>query len=127
MLTQEQLRQVFDRVLQGEKISHIAKELGVNRSALNDRLKRRFSGEFSQAASAGVISNAAARRTYEENARNKARELESDPAVMDYLQSGESYQTVATRHGLAASSLHARVQKVLKLQKERAEALLPKT
>ena len=53
MLTQEQLRQVFDRVLQGEKISHIAKELGVNRSALNDRLKRRFSGEFSQAASAG--------------------------------------------------------------------------
>ena len=119
VLTQEQLRQVFDRVLQGEKISHIAKELGVNRSALNDRLKRRFSGEFSQAASAGVISNAAARRTYEENARNKARELESDPAVMDYLQSGESYQTVATRHGLAASSLHARVQKVMRFQKDR--------
>ena len=99
--------------------------MGTERSALNHRLKRRFSDEFAKAADAGIISNKASKATYEDNARNKAKKLESDPAVLDYLQSGEAYKTVAERHGLTASVLYGRVQKVLKLQKERAEALLP--
>ena len=122
-LTHSELRAAFDRVLQGEKISHVASSLSVDGATLAQRFKRRFPAEYEQAKQRRIIVTAGAKSTY----TKKTEQLAHDPAVQAYLQEKGTYQEIATQFGIPLMTLYNRVQRVLKLQKERAESLLPKS
>ena len=106
-LTPQQLRTVFDRVVRGETISDISKELGVDRSALTQRLKRRFPEEYSKAASSGFISGRNSKATLD----RKADEILRCPAVRDYLDGKGTLKAVSANYGISSVALHKRVKR----------------
>lgn len=120
ILTREQLRQVFDRVLKGEKISHISEELGVEATGLTHRLRRQYPDEYARASDSGLISTGWSSRASKE----RAEKTETDPAVQAYLQGKGTYKDIAAQYDIPWTTLYNRVQRVLKLQKERAESPL---
>ena len=114
VLSHAELREVFDRVLQGEKIATIAKELNINRSALNDRLKRRFPAEYEDAVSQSKIKSGGAPSTY----LARLPRLQSDPAVQAYLNKEGTLKEIAERFQMSHATLHRRVQRVKDLQRQ---------
>lgn len=114
ILSDVQLREAMDRLLEGDKLSYIAERLNIDRSALNHRLKRRFPDEYETASKAGIIKRGGARRNYD--ARTK--EMFEAPEILAVLQEGVSIRQASITFNIPLSTLHQRVQRVKDLQRQ---------
>ncbi len=136
ILSLQQLRQILDRAIMGEKLSHLADEYGVGNTALFHRLKRRFPEEYAKLYASGLISHAPSEAARKRRADAADERWSNDPAVLEYLHGNGievvpgvvtdlrdqhpahprpiTMQQVADKYGVSFSTIQKRVQRALR-------------
>ena len=113
ILSLEQLRQILDRAIMGEKIAHLAVEYGSERTAVVHRLKRRFPEEYAKLTAAGLISSVPSEAARKRRADAAAQRWMNDPAVLEYLNGNGTYHQIAEKYNLSYSTLRGRVRRAI--------------
>lgn len=133
ILSLQQLRQIMDRAILGEKITHMAEEYGVERATLTQRLHRRFPEEYAKLAAAGLISSVPSEAARKRRADAADERWANDPAVLEYLHGNGidtdsgvvtdlrdqhpahprpiTMQQVADKYGISLTAMRTRVQR----------------
>ena len=103
-LTLEELQTVMDRLDKGERLTNIADEYGVERSALYHRLKRRFKDKYNP-----PIGRAAKGHALEEDLVN----ILNEESILHYLNNPRcSYHRIHALFGITPSTTMRRIRKL---------------
>lgn len=98
----------------GEKLVHLAAEYGVERTALINRLKRRYSEEYEKLTRGKLISSAPSEEALRRRTAKLDEKWANHQSVLDYLHGNGTLQQIADKNGITLSAMQQRVQRALR-------------